>query len=82
MASCTCKSVALKWIFSQYSLMDAQPSDLSPIRADHAASAWRGERGTPSLGEIFGSVRTAGKASLWRKLLAFLGPGYAMLGSP
>jgi manganese transport protein len=58
--------------------MDAQPSDFSSIPADQAASpgAWRGERGAPSLGEMFASVRTAGQASLWRKLLTFLGPGY------
>jgi manganese transport protein len=62
--------------------MDAQPSDFSPVRAGRGAKpvpvadAWRGERGAPSLGELFGSVRTAGKASLGRKLLAFLGPGY------
>jgi manganese transport protein len=49
--------------------MDAQSSGFS--------RAWRGERGDPSLSEMFGTVRTAGKGgSLWRKLLAFLGPGY------
>lgn len=37
---------------------------------------WRGERGDPSLGNMFASVRTSAKGSLWRKLLAFLGPGY------
>jgi manganese transport protein len=48
--------------------MDAQSSGFS--------RAWRGERGDPSLGDMFGTVRTAAGGSLWRKLLAFLGPGY------
>lgn len=38
--------------------------------------AWRRERGTPSLSDMFASVATASKGPLWRKLLAFLGPGY------
>ena len=37
---------------------------------------WRGERGEPSLSDMFGSVRTARSGSFWRKLFAFLGPGY------
>jgi len=59
--------------------MDAQPSDFSkvtPSALRQVAGGWRGERGDPTLGEMFGSVRTVGKGSLWRKLLAFLGPGY------
>ncbi len=62
--------------------MDAKPSDLSQLNAMVGPSerqldgGWRGERGEPSLGNIFGSVRTSAKGSLWRKLLAFLGPGY------
>jgi manganese transport protein len=48
--------------------MDARSSGFS--------RTWRGERGDPSLADMFGTVRTAGKGSLWRKLLAFLGPGY------
>src|ERR1700692_3324739 len=39
-------------------------------------SGWRGERGEPSLAGMFGTVRTAKRGSFWRKLLAFLGPGY------
>ena len=42
----------------------------------HARGGWRGERGDPSLGNMFASVRTSAKGSLWRKLVAFLGPGY------
>jgi manganese transport protein len=39
-------------------------------------SSWRGEAGEPSLGTLFASVRTAAEGSFWRKLMAFLGPGY------
>jgi manganese transport protein len=37
---------------------------------------WRNERGDPSLLGMFGSIRTVKNGSFWRKLLAFLGPGY------
>jgi len=37
---------------------------------------WRRERERPSLAEVFGSVRTRPSGPMWRKLLAFLGPGY------
>jgi manganese transport protein len=37
---------------------------------------WRRERGRPSLAEVFGSIRTRPTGPLWRKLIAFLGPGY------
>src|SRR5215475_11148192 len=40
------------------------------------APGWRRERGEPSLADMFASVRTAGRGTFWRKLLAFLGPGY------
>jgi manganese transport protein len=40
------------------------------------SKGWRGERGEPSLAGMFASVRTAKQGSFWRKLLAFLGPGY------
>ncbi|MFC5325090.1 Nramp family divalent metal transporter [Bradyrhizobium oligotrophicum] len=62
--------------------MDAKSSDLSQLHAmvppadRPARGGWRGERGDPSLGNMFASVRTSAKGSLWRKLLAFLGPGY------
>jgi manganese transport protein len=49
----------------------------------HAQSAmpsptpgWRNPRGRPSLAEVFGSIRVRPTGSTWRKLLAFLGPGY------
>src|SRR5215470_645648 len=61
--------------------MDARPSALTPESAMPSAGAlaapgWRNERGEPSLADMFASVRTATRGSFWRKLLAFLGPGY------
>jgi manganese transport protein len=44
--------------------------------ARRLAPGWRGERGEPSLSDMFATVRTAPNASYWRKLFAFLGPGY------
>jgi len=63
---------------------------LSPRRAaDEAGAArtelaekiignrgWRRMRRDPSLAEVFGSIRTRPTGPLWRKLLAFMGPGY------
>src|SRR3954447_5630009 len=46
--------------------MDDAPISLS--------SAWRRERGAPSLAEVNGSIPVSG--STWRKMAAFLGPGY------
>jgi len=37
---------------------------------------WRHERGRPALAEVFGSIATRPTGPLWRKLVAFLGPGY------
>jgi manganese transport protein len=61
--------------------MDVRSSALTPEPAVPSATAlaapgWRNERGEPSLADMFASVRTARGGSLWRKLLAFLGPGY------
>src|SRR5216683_2519511 len=63
--------------------MDARPTHLAhdsavkhPAEAVLAAPGWRGERGEPSLADMFASVRTAKGGSFGRKLLAFLGPGY------
>jgi manganese transport protein len=39
-------------------------------------AGWKRPRGTPSLSEVFGSIRTRPTGSMWRKLGAFLGPGY------
>ncbi|MGJ4946920.1 Nramp family divalent metal transporter [Bradyrhizobium sp. HKCCYLS20291] len=60
--------------------MDAKSSDLSQLHVmlppSDGREGWRGERGEPSLGDMFASVRTTATGSLWRKLIAFLGPGY------
>ena len=63
--------------------MDARNPDLAPHSrpaavavARPATSGWRAERGEPSLAGMFASVQTARQGSFWRKLLAFLGPGY------
>jgi manganese transport protein len=62
--------------------MDTRTANLTPdSRAKSASSpasqmSWRGDRGPPSLAEAFASVQTAPKGPFWRKLLAFLGPGY------
>src|SRR5882762_8463995 len=63
--------------------MDARPTHLAhdsavkrPPEAVLAAPGWRGERGEPSLADMFASVRTAKGGSFERKLVSFLGPGY------
>jgi manganese transport protein len=60
--------------------MDARSTDLGagslPGAAPAVVPGWRGARGEPSLSNVFASVRTAPSGSFWRKLLAFLGPGY------
>jgi manganese transport protein len=63
--------------------MDARPSGSATDRLTKATparlrgrSGWRGERGQPSLADMFATVPTARHGSFWRKLLAFLGPGY------
>ena len=49
---------------------------LSESEAHDIDSGWRRKAGTPSLAEVFGSIRTRPTGSLFAKLLAFLGPGY------
>jgi manganese transport protein len=60
--------------------MDARSPEITPDSLPEALplerSGWRGERGTPSLAGMFASVQTAKQGPFWRKLLAFLGPGY------
>src|ERR1700753_4020522 len=61
--------------------MDARSPDLMPESAPDSVPGpqlrgWRRERGEPSLADMFGSVRASPSASFWRKLFAFLGPGY------
>src|SRR6266478_5401469 len=63
--------------------MDARapgiPADPLPDAArspSPSPGGWRAERGEPSLAGMFASVQTAKQGSFWRKLVAFLGPGY------
>src|ERR671928_240380 len=51
--------------------MAAQSMEAAPSEA-----GWKRPRGTPSLSEVFGTIATKPSGSFWRKLLAFLGPGY------
>lgn len=52
------------------------PPSADAVAARPPLTGWRTERGEPSLSDVFGSVRVAAGASFWRKLVAFLGPGY------
>jgi manganese transport protein len=58
--------------------MDARPSFPPPDPAERPpeAGGWRLPRGEPSLADVFGTIRVARNGSFWRKLVAFLGPGY------
>ena len=47
------------------------PDETTPTKG-----GWRRARERPSLSEVFGSIRTKPTGSFWRKLSAFLGPGY------
>src|ERR1700726_654151 len=53
---------------------DPPPTAISSPAPDGAG--WRTARGEPSLSGMFGSVQTAKQGPFWRKLIAFLGPGY------
>ena len=48
------------------------------IAADdhHVDRGWRRPRGEPSLVDVFRSIRVSQSESIWRQLIAFLGPGY------
>jgi manganese transport protein len=54
--------------------MDASTQSKSALPS--ATPGWRRERSRPPLAEVFGSIRTLPTGPLWRKLVAFLGPGY------
>src|ERR1700694_2930603 len=51
-------------------------SSLPQDQSLESEPGWRRPRRTPSLSEVFGSIATRPTGSLWKKLLAFLGPGY------
>src|SRR5246500_5283412 len=56
--------------------MDARPTELRPESSAPLVPGWRTPRGEPSLLGMFGTIRTVSEGSFWRKLVAFLGPGY------
>src|SRR5246500_2098022 len=62
--------------------MDARSPDFTSetevdaVRDISLDPGWRGAGGEPSLSDMFGTVRTTRDGAFWRKLLAFLGPGY------
>jgi manganese transport protein len=49
------------------------PDDEAPV--DHPQNGWHGAVRMPSLPEVYSTVRVPVTASLWRKMLAFAGPG-------
>jgi manganese transport protein len=48
----------------------------TPVSPPTARRAWRRERGEPSLSDVFRTVKVNPAAPAWRRLTAFLGPGY------
>jgi manganese transport protein len=54
----------------------ADIQNLTDAQASPDLEGWRHAKTVPSLAEVFGSIRTRPSGPLWRKLLAFLGPGY------
>ena len=57
----------------------ANETGAAELKAAHAqarAQGWRRASREPSLGEVFGTIRTRPTGPLWKKLIAFLGPGY------
>jgi manganese transport protein len=59
-------------------LRRVSPAELqaAPVEAHDSDRGWRRAARTPSLAEVFGSIKTRPSGPLWRKLLTFLGPGY------
>src|SRR3989337_2831217 len=57
-------------------IAESVSDDAEAAHAEAHAQGWRRASRTPSLAEVFGSIKTRPTGPLWRKLLAFLGPGY------
>jgi manganese transport protein len=66
--------------YSQQAMLFATPEVIEmaveSVGRVEADAGWRRPRGAPSLAEVFGSIKTRPTGSFWRKLAAFLGPGY------
>ena len=57
-------------------MRDGHGGNTRSFRPKRLLPGWRRDRGRPALAEVFGSIATRPTGSLWRKLVAFLGPGY------
>src|SRR6188508_147215 len=55
---------------------EAGAAELEAAHREARAQGWRRASREPSLADVFGSIRTRPTGPLWKKLLAFLGPGY------
>src|SRR6266508_1209871 len=55
---------------------EAGAAELEVAHAEARAQGWRRASREPSLADVFGTIRTRPTGPLWKKLLAFLGPGY------
>src|SRR6186713_1336068 len=56
--------------------MLVRPSESALPSEPVVPGGWRTARQRPSLSEVFGTIATRPQGPLWRKLTAFLGPGY------
>jgi manganese transport protein len=56
--------------------LSPEQSSAAPAATPVSESGWRRTRTTRSLSEVFGTIAVRPTGSLWRKLTAFLGPGY------
>src|SRR5689334_17593438 len=55
---------------------EAGAAELEAAHREARAQGWRRASREPSLADVFGMIRTRPTGPLWKKLVAFLGPGY------
>jgi len=55
---------------------EAGAAELEAAHREARAQGWRRPSREPSLADVFGTIRTRPTGPLWKKLVAFLGPGY------
>jgi manganese transport protein len=55
---------------------EAGAAELEAAHREARAQGWRRPSREPSLADVFGTIRTRPTGPLWKKLIAFLGPGY------
>src|SRR5207248_3922540 len=75
---CNCKLFARSYVGCRVgfgSMLNTSQERTLSVETE-AGPGWRRARGAVSLQEVFGSITTRPSGSFWRKLLAFLGPGY------